>query len=86
MLSLRVPPVLEEQAKEAEEERDLSLAKYHHYELSSAAFQVGIVLASASVITGMLQLVWLSGGVGVVGLLFTLSGLFAPHLLLFGGH
>src|SRR5580698_6918373 len=44
---------IEEQAKHAEEERDLSTAKYHHYELSSAAFQVGIVLASAAVITGM---------------------------------
>ena len=44
---------LEEKAKGAEEERDLSTAKYHHYELASAAFQIGIVLASAAVITGM---------------------------------
>src|SRR5690348_13345224 len=34
-------------AKQEEEERDLALAKYHHYELASAAYQVGIVLASA---------------------------------------
>src|SRR6202046_1938744 len=40
---------IEEQAKHAEEERDLSTAKYHHYELPSAAFQVGILLASAAV-------------------------------------
>ena len=44
---------LAERAKEAEEERDLALAHYHHYELASAAFQIGIVLASAAVITGM---------------------------------
>ena len=59
---------LEEQAKDAEAERDLSLAKYHHHELASAAFQVGIVLASAAVITGMVALVWLGGLIGAVGL------------------
>ena len=58
---------LAERAKSIEEERDLSMAKYHHYELASAAFQVGIVLASASVITGMIALAWLSGLLGVVG-------------------
>ena len=59
---------LEEKAKDAEAERDLSLAKYHHHELASAAFQVGIVLASAAVITGMVALVWFAGVIGVVGL------------------
>ena len=47
---------LAEQAADAVKERDLYMAKYHHYELSSAAFQVGIVLASAAVITGMIGL------------------------------
>jgi hypothetical protein len=70
---------LEEQAKGAEEERDLSMAKYHHYELASAAFQIGIVLASAAVITGMVLLAWLAGGLGVVGLALLALGLFAPH-------
>ena len=74
---------LEEKAKEAEEERDLSLAKYHHYELSSAAFQVGIVLASAAVITGMAVLVWLAGLFGLVGLALVALGLFAPHAVPF---
>jgi hypothetical protein len=68
-------------AKEEEEERDLALAKYHHYELASAAFQVGIVLASAAVITGMLALAWLGGALGVLGLALTLFGFFAPHAL-----
>src|SRR5271167_1882121 len=58
---------LGERAKEAEEGRDLAMAKYHHYELSSAAFQIGIVLASAAVITGMVALAWLAGALGVVG-------------------
>jgi hypothetical protein len=33
-------------AKEAEHRRDTALAKYHHFEVASAAFQIGIVLAS----------------------------------------
>jgi hypothetical protein len=69
-------------AKEEEEERDLALAKYHHYELASAAFQVGIVLASATVITGIVALAWLGGALGIVGLVLTLFGFFAPHALL----
>jgi Domain of unknown function (DUF4337) len=44
---------LSERAKEAEHERDTLLARYHNYELASAAFQIGIVLCSAAVITGM---------------------------------
>ncbi len=68
-------------AKAIEEERDLSMAKYHHYELASAAFQVGIVLASASVITGMIALAWLSGLLGVLGIGVLSLGLFVPNLL-----
>jgi len=70
---------LAERAKEAEKKRDTALAKYHHYEIASAAFQIGIVLASATVITGMLLLTWLALGLGGLGLIFTTIGLFAPH-------
>jgi hypothetical protein len=72
---------LEEKAKEAEEERDLSTAKYHHYELASAAFQIGIVLASATIITGIVALAWVSGLLALTGIFFTAIGLFAPHAL-----
>ena len=65
-------------AKTAEEKRDRTLAAYHHYELASAAFQIAIVLASAEVITGVVFLTWLSGGLGLVGIAFCLIGLFAP--------
>ncbi len=75
---------LAERAKEAEHERDTALARYHNYEFASAAFQIGIVLCSAAVITGMLVLAWIAGGVAVVGLAFTGLGLFAPHLLHLG--
>ena len=70
---------LGDRAKEAEEKRDLAMAKYHHYELASAAFQVGIVLASAAVITGMVGLAWFGGLLGIVGVALALLGLFAPH-------
>jgi hypothetical protein len=70
---------LAERAKEAEETRDLSMARYHNYELASAAFQIGIVLASAAVITSVIALAWLSGLLGVVGLGMLALGVFAPH-------
>jgi hypothetical protein len=71
-------------ATAAEHARDLSLARYHNYELASAAYQIGIVLASASVITGMLLLTWGAAGLGVIGIFFTALGLFAPHALHMG--
>jgi Domain of unknown function (DUF4337) len=72
---------LSERAKHAEEERDLAEAKYHHYELASAAFQIGIVLASATIITGIVVLSWISGLLTVAGIAFTALGIFMPHLL-----
>jgi hypothetical protein len=66
-------------AKEAEHRRDTALAKYHHFEVASAAFQIGIVLASATVITGMMALTYLAGGLAVAGIAFMAIGLFAPH-------
>jgi Domain of unknown function (DUF4337) len=72
---------LAERARKQEEERELALAKYHHYELASAAFQVGIVLASATVITGIVALAWFGGALGIIGLALTLFGFFAPHAL-----
>jgi Domain of unknown function (DUF4337) len=70
---------LSERAKEAEHERDEALARYHQYEFASAVFQIGIVLASATIITGMVVLGWISGLLGVLGLVFTGIGFWAPH-------
>jgi ABC-type nickel/cobalt efflux system permease component RcnA len=72
---------LAERAKEKQEERDVSLAKYHHYEIASAAFQIGIVLCSAAVITGIFALVWFAGILGAAGVAVLSFGLFAPHLI-----
>ena len=65
----------------AERKRDTALERYHHYEVASAAYQIGIVLASAAVITGMMVLAYIAAGLGVVGLVFTGIGLFAPHAI-----
>jgi hypothetical protein len=72
---------LAERAKEEQDKRDLSLAKYHHYEIASAAFQIGIVLCSAAVITGIGALVWFAGLLGVAGIGVVALGLFVPHLV-----
>jgi hypothetical protein len=72
---------LRAQAELYEHTRDLQLARYHQYEVASAAFQIGIVLASAEVITGMVVLGWLSGLLGLGGLGFAAIGLWAPHAL-----
>jgi ABC-type nickel/cobalt efflux system permease component RcnA len=71
---------LARRAKEMENERDTALNKYHYFEFASAALQIGIVLCSAAVITSMLVLVWVAGGLGVLGLGFMALGLFFPHV------
>ncbi|MFA7279725.1 MAG: DUF4337 domain-containing protein [Sterolibacterium sp.] len=69
---------LAERAKEAEARRDHEMAAYHQYEIASAAVQIAIVLASATIITGIGALAWISGGLGVVGVVFCLVGFFMP--------
>jgi hypothetical protein len=81
---------LAEKAKQAEEHRDHALARYHNFEIASAAFQIAIVLASATVITGMIALTYLAGLLGLGGLVFTAIGLVSPDLIhtilgIFGG-
>lgn len=70
---------LSRRAVEAEKKRDLAMARYHHYELASAAFQIAIVIASASVITGVALLAVGSGIVGLFGIMFTAVGFLAPN-------
>ena len=65
-------------AKEAEKKRDRSMAAYHHYELASAAVQIAIVLASASIITSIGALFWTAGVLGLVGIAFCIIGFFFP--------
>jgi hypothetical protein len=39
------------------------------------------VLASATIITGIIALAWISGALTLVGIAMTALGLFQPHLL-----
>lgn len=70
-------------ARAAEAKRDRNMAAYHHYEYGSAAFQVAIVLASASIITAVPALALGSIGLGVVGIVLTGIGFFAPEAVHF---
>jgi hypothetical protein len=65
-------------ARDTEKKRDYKLAAYHHLELSSAAFQLAIVLASAAVVTGVMLLAGIGVGLGVIGVVLAGIGLFAP--------
>ncbi len=69
---------LAERAKNAEKKRDVALAAYHHFEMSSASVQIAIVLASASIITAIPALVWTAGALGVLGVAFCVIGFWFP--------
>lgn len=68
-------------ARAAEAKRDRGLERYHMFEFSSASFQVGIVVASASIITGVALLLWAGVGLGVLGVALAGLGFFAPGLI-----
>jgi hypothetical protein len=72
---------LQARATAAEHERERAFASYHQFEVSSAAFQLAIVLASASIVTGVVLLAWISGGLGLVGVVFSVLGWLAPTLV-----
>jgi hypothetical protein len=65
---------LAERAKKAEKLGELANHKYHNLEISSGVLQVAIVLASSSIITNVMMLTWLAGGLGIVAVGF---GVFA---------
>src|ERR1051325_879620 len=72
---------LSERAQAMEKVRDHELNKYHNFEFASAAFQIGIVLASAAVITSIVALAYGAVCVGGVGVLLMGTGLLAPDML-----
>ncbi len=70
---------LQQRAGVAEKKRDLYTEKYHHFEVSSALFQIAIVLASVYLITSVLHLVLAAGFLTTVGFFFFVVGLFFPQ-------
>jgi hypothetical protein len=70
-------------ARAAEARRNLNMERYHMFEYASASFQVGIVVASASIITGVALLLWAGLGLGALGMALAGLGFFAPGLIHF---
>ena len=68
-------------AKAAEADRDEALAANNHFGYASAALQLAIVLASASIVLGIAWLAYIACGLGVVAVIFAGSGVFGPTLL-----
>ncbi len=68
-------------AKAAEDNRKIQKAKGDIYDVSSAMLQIGIVLASATIITGIMALAWIAMGLGVFGAILMLFGLLSPLTL-----
>jgi hypothetical protein len=76
---------IQERAKQATEERELSNRRLEHYEYASGLLQIAIVLASAAIITGIGMLAFGAIGLGVIGAALMALGYFAPTLLPFLG-
>lgn len=74
---------LAERAKKAEAVRERSMAAYHLFEYGAAAFQVAIVVASASIVTGVPLLAVGGLVLGVLGVVLGGFGWLAPMALHF---
>ena len=72
---------LAERAKKAEATRERSMAAYHLYEYGAAAFQVAIVVASASIVTGVGLLAVGGLVLGAIGIVLGAFGWLAPLAL-----
>jgi len=68
-------------AKAAEAEREIQKAKGDIFDVSSALLQIGIVLASAAIITGAVALSWFAGLLGFVGTGLMGIAIYAPMLI-----
>ena len=68
-------------AQATEAKRDKALHEYHLFEYSSAIFQIAIVLASASIVTGVMILAWVAGIGALAGSAIAGLALLAPTLL-----
>ena len=68
-------------AQAMEKHRDERNAAKETYELASGALELGILLASSAIVTGLLPLAFVGGAFGFVGAVFAVLGWFAPHLI-----
>ncbi|WP_447725724.1 DUF4337 domain-containing protein [Sphingomonas koreensis] len=68
-------------ARKAEETRDHAMSRYHCFEIASGAFQIAIVLATATIVTGMKALITLARVLVAAGLTLMTLGLLAPDIV-----
>ncbi len=61
-------------AESCENERNIALAQHPFYDYSLALLQIAIVLASTSIVMATPMLLYVSGAVGTIGILFFLNG------------
>lgn len=74
---------LQERAIAEGKKRDLYAEKYHHFEFSSACFQIAIVLASVYLITHVSLMIGGSALLTAAGIFFFILGQFFPHTHIF---
>ena len=75
---------LADKARDSEHVREEAMARYHLYEYSAAAFQVAIVVISASIVVTF-NLLRIGGiAVALAGAVLGMLGLVAPHLVHLG--
>lgn len=65
---------LQARAKAYQEARQLAETKNNSFDFAKMALQLGIVLGSVSILASSRQLLWLAGGLGVVGATLSLNG------------
>ncbi|MBV9755646.1 MAG: DUF4337 family protein, partial [Alphaproteobacteria bacterium] len=63
--------------------REEEIHRTHTFDNAAAALQLGIVLATASVITTSAMLVWAAYGIGALGVIIGILGFVAPELAAF---
>lgn len=68
-------------AQAIEKHRDARHAAKETYEFSSGALELGILLASSAIVTGLIPLAYLGGVLGVAGSILGLLGALAPHIV-----
>jgi hypothetical protein len=75
--------MLAEKARKYEEQRTNALERSHSLDNAAAALDLGIVLATASVITAATPLLIFSYVMGIVGVVIAVASIFAPGMVAF---
>jgi hypothetical protein len=72
---------LADRARGIEKHRDDRNAAKESYEYASGALELGILLASSAIVTGLVPLAFVGGAMGVMGMVAGILGWASPHIL-----